>query len=175
MGVVLILTGGGAWVTLDEASIAEPRFEGLLESAPAVVGAARSVVSDFASTEAELAKIVTNVTELYQAASSLPTFAADESTIRVLHVSDLHLNPSAWGVIHSIVRQYAIDVVVDTGDFTDRGLAVEGEQYARQISTLGVPYVWIRGNHDSAVCKLPLARNRTPSSSTAARWPMSRG
>jgi predicted phosphodiesterase len=52
--------------------------------------------------------------------------------------------------MHSVVRQYAIDVVVDTGDFTDRGLAIEGEQYARQIPTLGVPYVWIRGNHDSA-------------------------
>ena len=151
------LLGGAAWLTLDEGSIAEPRFEGLLVSAPAVVGTARSVVSDFAQYEAELAKIVTNVSELYQAASTLPTFSPDDSTIRVLHVSDLHLNPSAWGVMHSVVRQYSIDVVVDTGDFTDRGLALEGQQYARQIPTLGVPYVWIRGNHDSAAVQAAVA------------------
>jgi predicted MPP superfamily phosphohydrolase len=143
---------------LDKGSIAEPRFEGLLVSAPAVVGSARSVISNFAQYEAELAKIVTNVTELYQAASSLPTFAPDESMIRLLHVSDLHLNPSAWGVLRSVVRQYAIDVVVDTGDFTDRGLAVEGQQYARQIPTLGVPYVWIRGNHDSGAVQTAVAQ-----------------
>jgi Icc-related predicted phosphoesterase len=152
-----LTAGAVALVTLDRGSIAEPRFEGLLVSAPAVVGSARSVVSNFAQYEAELAKIVTNVTELYQAASSLPTFTPDESTIRVLHVSDLHLNPSAWSVIHSVVQQYSIDVVVDTGDFTDRGLAIEGEQYARQIPTLGVPYVWVRGNHDSAAVQAAVA------------------
>jgi predicted MPP superfamily phosphohydrolase len=149
--------GGVARLSFDEGSIAEPRFEGLLVSAPAVVGTARSVVSDFAQYEAELAKIVTNVSELYQAASTLPTFSPDDSTVRVLHVSDLHLNPSAWGVMHSVVRQYSIDVVVDTGDFTDRGLALEGQQYARQIPTLGVPYVWIRGNHDSAAVQAAVA------------------
>jgi Icc-related predicted phosphoesterase len=150
-------TGAVAALTLDRGAIAEPRFEGLLVSAPAVVGTARSVVSDFAQYEAELAKIVTNVTELYQAASSLPTFTPDESMIRVLHVSDLHLNPSAWNVIHSVVQQYSIDVVVDTGDFTDRGLPLEGEQYARQVPTLGVPYVWVRGNHDSAAVQTAVA------------------
>jgi predicted phosphodiesterase len=155
--LTFLLAGGLAALSLDRGSIAEPRFEGLLVSAPAVVGSARSVVSDFAQYEAELAKIVTNVTELYQAASSLPTFSPDDSIIRVLHVSDLHLNPSAWAVMHSIVRQYSIDVVVDTGDFTDRGTAIEGEQYARQIPTLGVPYVWIRGNHDSAAVQAAVA------------------
>jgi Icc-related predicted phosphoesterase len=59
--------------------------------------------------------------------------------------------------MHSVVRQYSIDVVVDTGDFTDRGLALEGQQYARQIPTLGVPYVWIRGNHDSAAVQAAVA------------------
>jgi predicted MPP superfamily phosphohydrolase len=154
---VFLAAGGVAWATFDEGSIAEPRFEGLLSSAPAVVGNARSVVSNFAQYEAELAKIVTNVTELYHATSSLPTFAPDESSIRVLHVSDLHLNPSAWGVLRSVVRQYSIDVVVDTGDFTDRGLAIEGDQYASQIPTLGVPYVWIRGNHDSGAVQAAVA------------------
>jgi predicted MPP superfamily phosphohydrolase len=157
VALTFLLASGVAVLSLDRRSVAEPRFEGLLVSAPAVVGSARSVVSDFAQYEAELAQIVTNVTELYQAASSLPTFTPDDSTVRVLHVSDLHLNPSAWGVIHSVVRQYAIDVVVDTGDFTDRGLAIEGEQYARQIPTLGVPYVWIRGNHDSAAVQAAVA------------------
>jgi hypothetical protein len=41
-------------------------------------------------------------------------------------------------------------VIVDSGDLTDHGTSAEGT-YVDQIATMGVPYVWVRGNHDSLI------------------------
>ena len=76
-------------------------------------------------------------------------YQPDPSTIRVLFVSDLHLNPAAWDVIRSVAKQFDVDMIVDSGDLTDHGSAPENA-YVDQIATLGAPYVWVRGNHDSA-------------------------
>jgi predicted phosphodiesterase len=74
----------------------------------------------------------------------------------VLFVSDLHLNPASWDVIRSVTKQFNIDLIVDAGDLTDHGSVAENA-YVDQIATLGVPYVWVRGNHDSAVTEAEVA------------------
>ena len=102
-----------------------------------------------------MARLVTNVTKLYDATSTLPAYAPDPSTIRVLHVSDIHLNPACWQIIASLVEQYEVDVIVDSGDTMDHGTAAENG-FLDPIEDLGAPYVWVRGNHDStspsAIC-----------------------
>lgn len=126
----------------------EPKFSGLLSSAPSLVGNARSIVSEFDVYQKELARLVTNVTKLYDVTSTLPTYEPDPSTIRVLHVSDIHLNPASWKIIASLVEQYDINVIVDSGDTMDHGTAAENG-FLDPIADLGAPYVWVRGNHDS--------------------------
>jgi predicted MPP superfamily phosphohydrolase len=91
---------------------------------------------------------VANVAALYQAGQALPTFDPGDETIRVLHVSDVHLNPQAFDLMLNLVDEFQIDVVVDTGDTTDWGTEPEA-RIIESIGTLGVPYVWVRGNHDS--------------------------
>lgn len=147
---VTAVVGGGAAAaaTWDPEAINQPQYSGLLASAPSVVGDARDIVADFAKYENQLAKLVTNVSRLYDVTSSLPAYSADQSTVRVLFVSDLHINPAAWDVIRSVTRQFRVDVVVDAGDISDHGTAAENA-YIQPIGTLGVPYVWVRGNHDS--------------------------
>jgi predicted phosphodiesterase len=86
----------------------------------------------------------------------LPAYQPDPSTIRVLFVSDIHLNPSAWEVIRPITEQFNIDVIVDAGDISDHGTAAENA-FIDPIATLGVPYVWMRGNHDSAITQAAVA------------------
>ena len=126
-------------------------------------------MTDFKKYEDQLAKLVTNVSRLYDVTSTLPAFQPDPSTIRVLFVSDLHLNPASWDVIRSVTKQFDVDVIVDTGDITDHGSAPENA-YVDQIATLGVPYVWVRGNHDSLGDPgRGRARSRTPSCSTTSR------
>ncbi|MFF4539891.1 metallophosphoesterase [Streptomyces aureus] len=150
-GLALCLLGASgatAFATWNPKSVLEPKYSGLLASAPSLVGDARSIVSEFDVYQKELARLVTNVTKLYDVTSTLPAYEPDPTTIRVLHVSDIHLNPASWKIIASLVKQYAIDVIVDSGDTMDHGSAAENA-FLDPIPDLGAPYVWVRGNHDS--------------------------
>ncbi|MCI3225454.1 metallophosphoesterase [Streptomyces sp. NP-1717] len=147
--VLLSAAGVTAFATWNPKSVLEPRFSGLLSSAPQVVGSARSIVTEFDVYQKELARLVTNVTKLYDATSTLPSYQPDPGTLRVLQVSDIHLNPAAWHIIGSLVEQYKIDLIIDSGDTMDHGSAAENS-FLDPIPDLGAPYVWVRGNHDSA-------------------------
>jgi predicted MPP superfamily phosphohydrolase len=154
---LLTASGISAYATWNPKSVLEPKFSGLLSSAPSVVGNARSIVSEFDVYQKELARLVTNVTKLYDATSTLPTYQPDPGTMRVLHVSDIHLNPASWHIITSLVEQYGIDVIIDSGDTMDHGTAAENG-FLDPISDLGAPYVWVRGNHDSRITQDYLSR-----------------
>ncbi|WP_433476195.1 metallophosphoesterase family protein [Spirillospora sp. CA-142024] len=136
------------WATFNPQSIAEPRYTGLLANAPQVVGDARSIVERFTAYRAQLARLVGNISELYATTSTLPTYEPDPSTIRVLHVSDIHLNPAAWSVIKSVSTQFKVNLVIDSGDLMDHGSKPE-DKFANSIAGLKIPYVYVRGNHDS--------------------------
>jgi predicted phosphodiesterase len=153
------LLGVAAWTgaTFDQRALAEPRFTGLLASAPTAVGDVRDIVERFDAYTLQLGRIVANVSELYSVTSQLPTFIATDDTVRVLHVSDLHLNPGAWDVIGSVVEQFQVDLVIDTGDIVDWGSAAE-DRYVREAGELDIPYVYVRGNHDSRSTQSAIAR-----------------
>ncbi|MBL1107779.1 metallophosphoesterase [Streptomyces sp. 5-8] len=154
---LLAASGASAYATWNPKSVLEPRFSGLLSSAPSVVGNARSIVTEFDVYQKELARLVTNVTKLYDVTSTLPAYRPDPSTIRVLHVSDIHLNPASWKIIGSLVKQYQVNVIVDSGDTMDHGAAAENG-FLDPVRDLGVPYVWVRGNHDSRTTQRYLER-----------------
>lgn len=147
---LLAACGATAYATWNPKSVLEPKFSGLLSSAPSLVGNARSIVTEFDVYQKELARLVTNVTKLYDVTSTLPAYDPDPTTIRVLHVSDIHLNPASWKIVASLVQQYKIDVIVDSGDTMDHGTAAENG-FLDPIADLGAPYIWVRGNHDSLV------------------------
>jgi len=148
-----------AAVTFNPQALAEPRYTGILTAAPSVVGDAETIVTRFSKYREELAKIVTNVSRLYEVGSTLPAYSPDPSTVRVLHVSDIHDNPAAWNVIKSIVRQFHVQVIVDSGDVTDHGSSAENA-FVKPIGKLGVPYVFIRGNHDSTTNERAVAKQK---------------
>ena len=133
------------------AALAEPRYTGLLTSAPSVVGNAENIVSNFSVYGDQLAKIVQNVGGIYSVTSALPLLPPQDGLVRILHVSDLHLAPQSWDLIRTVAKQYDVDVVVDSGDITDHGSPAENRylQEIRHITATGVPYAWVRGNHDS--------------------------
>jgi predicted phosphodiesterase len=148
--VALLLVGalgGGAALTFNANAVSEPRYSGLLTRAPAAVGDVEEVLDRFGQYRAQLGDLVDNVATLYLAGSQLPTFEPGR-TIRVLHVSDIHLNPGAFDLMRVLVDQFAVDAVADTGDITDWGTDPEAALVGR-IATLDVPYVFVRGNHDS--------------------------
>ncbi|MFM9449122.1 metallophosphoesterase [Streptomyces acidiscabies] len=153
---LLAASGVTAFATWKPESVLEPRYSGLLSSAPSLIGNARGIVTDFDVYQQELARLVTNVTKLYDVTSTLPVYQPDPTTVRVLHVSDIHLNPASWKIIASLVEQYEVNVIVDSGDTMDHGSAAENG-FLDAVSDLGAPYVWVRGNHDSLVTQRYLA------------------
>ena len=148
-----------AGFTWNPSAVLEPRYTGLLVSAPSVVGSAGDIVSRFQSYRAELAKLATNVSRLYDATSTLPTYAPDTTTVRVLSVADIHDNPAAFTIMHSLVQQFSVNMIIDAGDLTDHGSQPENA-VAGQIGTFDIPYVYVRGNHDSVDTEAAVAHQR---------------
>lgn len=157
--VGLAATGALAALTFRPGSLVEPRYSGLVAAAPSLVGSAESIVTKFESYRSQLTKLVTNVSKLYDTVSTLPVYDADPRSIRVLHVSDIHINPIGWNVIRSLKDQFAVDVIIDTGDISDHGTKAENK-FVEEIAPLGVPYVFVRGNHDSMTTQKAVARQK---------------
>ncbi len=158
--LALLITAGSLGIgalTLRPGSIEEPRYEGLLVNAPAIVGDARQIANDYSKYADQLQRMVGNVSQLYMTVSTLPVFEPAQGTVRVLHVSDMHLNPTAWQLMRTVVEQFNIDAVIDTGDMTDWGSEPEAS-FVGSIGLLKVPYIFIRGNHDSAATAAAVAR-----------------
>ena len=150
IGALLVAALGlGSWATFREEAVAEPRYTGLLTRAPAAVGDIDAVLDRFGEYREQLSDLVDNMATLYLAGAELPVFETDSRLIRVLHVSDIHLNPQAFDLMERLTEQFDVDAVVDTGDITDWGTDPEA-QLVDRIGELGVPYVYVRGNHDSS-------------------------
>lgn len=158
-GLSLVLVAGIAGlarVTFRPEALTRPTYTGLLENAPSLIGSATDLATRFEDYRRSLTKLVTNVSSLYAAVQTLPTYTTSADTVRLLHVSDLHLNPTAFDLIGSVADQFEVDAVLDTGDITDFGSEPEA-QYVDGIGRLGVPYIFIRGNHDSAATAATVA------------------
>jgi predicted phosphodiesterase len=140
---------GTAALTFRVNAVEEPRYEGLLVNAPALVGDVQRIADDYERYTEQLQRMVSNVSTLYTAASDLDSLPADQQLTRVLHVADLHNNPSAWQIMRTVVEQYGVDFIVDSGDISDWGTGAEAQLYVDSIRLMRVPYLYVRGNHDS--------------------------
>jgi predicted phosphodiesterase len=151
-GVTAVLLAGTAGLgaaTWRPEALSQPTYTGLLVNANSLIGSAEDIVARFDAYRASLEDLVSNVGTLYSALSALPAPGGTDDTVALLHVSDLHLNPAGFDLMHQVAEQFQVDGVLDTGDITDWGSQPEN-QVINSVGTLGVPYVYIRGNHDSA-------------------------
>jgi predicted MPP superfamily phosphohydrolase len=149
IAVVLFGTAGLGAATWRPQALSQPTYTGLLVNANSLIGSAEDIAARFDAYRASLEDLVGNVGTLYAALSALPTPGAGGETVALLHVSDLHLNPAGFDLVRQVVEQFKVDGVLDTGDITDWGSEPEN-RLITSVGTLGVPYVYIRGNHDSA-------------------------
>ncbi|WP_245853029.1 metallophosphoesterase [Blastococcus aggregatus] len=148
-GALLLGIGGIGATTWRPEAMSTPTYTGLLVNANSLIGNAQDIVARFDAYRASLEDLVANVGSLYSTLSALPPPGAADDTVALLHVSDLHLNPAGFDLVQQVVAQFQVDGVLDTGDITDWGSPPENQLIA-SVGRLGVPYVFIRGNHDSA-------------------------
>ncbi len=128
---------------------AQPQFSGLLSQAPYIAAQADGLLQRLQGYRAGVASIVQAVTTLYGMRGALPA-AGDvgDDVTTVLHVSDLHSSPLGFDLTQRLVQNFNVDLVVDSGDITTWGSEVESANLS-WIGRLDVPYVFVRGNHDS--------------------------
>ncbi|MCK0112875.1 metallophosphoesterase [Ornithinimicrobium sp. F0845] len=80
----------------------------------------------------------------------VPAETAADPGARFLLISDVH-GMNYYPLVQQIVEDEEITAVIDTGDMLNFGRVQEGElagMYSA-IADLGVPYVFVRGNHDA--------------------------
>jgi 3',5'-cyclic AMP phosphodiesterase CpdA len=70
---------------------------------------------------------------------------------RFLLVSDIH-GANQYALMRTIIEAEDVDAVIDTGDLINFGQVPEGEAAGiyRGIESLGVPYLFVSGNHDQS-------------------------
>ncbi len=148
--LVLLLLLAAAAVSYDMAAFSEAEYVGIIEAAPMVLdvlGEGMGVIEDIGVQFVEIAE---NITLLREGLKDNIDFEKGEDTVRILHVSDIHNNPTAFQFIEKVAGIYKIDAIIDTGDLVDYGTALEME-FLGNAASFPVPYLFIPGNHESPV------------------------
>jgi predicted phosphodiesterase len=153
IGVALIsavvVVGGSevvAWATYRTEAFTSPTFHGSLSLAPKLIGPVENATTRIEDLRAELQRVVEGAARAYTSISSVSTDGAN--VIAVLHISDIHLSPLGQDFARQIADGFGVDFIIDTGDLTSFGTPPE-QFVLRQIRDIGMPYVFVRGNHDS--------------------------
>lgn len=166
---VAVLAGLGAVAasTYRVAAFDQPSFTGTLTRAREVVATIQRSQDalDAARSRYEIATRRFSDLLALVARQEQSTVGGDDTAI--LHVSDVHANPIGLEIAQELAREFQVDAVIDTGDLAssildtgelstlaapiDRGLA-------RSVQRIGIPYYFVRGNHDSPQLLAALAR-----------------
>lgn len=144
-----------AWLPYDIDAFREPVLEGELARAPGLIAAAERNLADLEAVRSRVDTLSDRLAELYAASiDELPGGARGETSI--LHVSDIHLNPLGAELVVQLAEDLGVDAILDTGDLTTFGFAIEA-RFGRILAGAPVPYYVVPGNHDSAQTREQLA------------------
>lgn len=144
----------GTWRGYDTAAFSSPHFEGSLERAPRVLRAVGRHVDDLAGVRTRVSTLGRELSSLYESLA-IPSVPSGDET-RLLHVSDIHLNPLGLEITRQLADRFKVDAIVDTGDITSYGYPVEA-RFSELLVGMPAPYVVVPGNHDSNEVRAALA------------------
>lgn len=161
LGVASTLTAvassiGLTWASYSAESFRSPRFEGTLARAPDALDALQREYESLAGLRDRVDILAAQITTLSAQAADPGSIALGPDDVRILHISDVHLNPLGLELAASLAEQFDVDAILDTGDLTSFGLPFESE-IGRLIAEMPVPYYVVPGNHDSPSNRARLA------------------
>lgn len=132
----------------DATAFREPTLRGSLAYAPALTQLFTARLDRIGKLREQAQKVVRDIASYYADERLLDTGGTMAGAYRVLHVTDLHLDPVGAALAEQIVRSYDVSLVVDTGDIAVLGSDIEGRAIPSLVAT-SVPVVYVPGNHDS--------------------------
>jgi len=146
IAIVVPLTVAAA--TWDAAGFREPTLHGGLSYAPTLVDVFSTRVANVERLRDQAEKVARDLASYYADDRSLSAGGSMSGTYRVLHVTDLHLDPVGAALSAEIADSYGVSLVIDTGDIPKSGASFEGRVIESLVDT-SVPRVYVPGNHDS--------------------------
>jgi Icc-related predicted phosphoesterase len=149
----------GTFRTYNTAAFRDATYVGSLREAGPILALARNAFYNANALSARLKMAAANLDVLYDRISSAPGIIEDDHTVRVLHISDIHNDAAAFNYVRELADRFHVNFIVDTGDLTDFGSAVESH-LSTGIGKLGVPYLFVAGNHDSQVTVASVRKNK---------------
>lgn len=148
--IVLALLGSGLVVgalSFDTAAFEEPSYEGALSYAPQAIALVQGRIADVETLQRQIGALAEDLAAYYGVDQAYVGGGSLPDTYRVLHVSDLHLDPVGMQLALDLASAYDVALVIDTGDISHFGTEQEAALAVAQMS--GRPYVFVPGNHDS--------------------------
>lgn len=145
--IVVVILLGSLYFTYDITAFDTPEYFGTLKAAPWIIGLLNKGISQINDLGQQIKNMSDNITTVFSKMDNLASTEKD-SVVRVLHVSDIHNNTAAFDFMDQIIKNFNVDLVIDTGDITDYGTSLE-DIVIKNISLLPVKYVFVAGNHDS--------------------------
>jgi predicted phosphodiesterase len=141
-------TGLGAWQSYQPSKLESFSTTGLLGTLRRNAG----LLSDVETRAQQATPYVRNLLALSQALQEkfVPGEINQPTAARILLVSDVH-GANQYPVMKRIIADEQIDAVIDAGDLLNFGSVAEAEAAGlfSSIAGLGVPYLFVRGNHDA--------------------------
>jgi predicted phosphodiesterase/uncharacterized membrane protein YqjE len=153
---------GGTVLSYDQSAVEHPQYQGVLASAPWAMNLISMGMDHVEVIGNNLKQISQGLPMLYKQAGQIGSLGNFRTDLVMLHVSDIHNNPAALDFIRELIANFKVQVVIDTGDLTDYGTALEAE-IINNIKEIKIPYLFIPGNHDSPliIANLKKLRNVT--------------
>lgn len=147
--VAALGTGASIATTYQPARFTEYRTSGVL-------GTVQRNAGLLAGVEARASQVVPYLRNLLAVSQALqdkfvPSELEQPVAARLLLVSDIH-GANSYALMRTIIKEEQIDAVIDAGDLLNFGRVQEAEAAGifRGIASLGVPYVFVDGNHDAS-------------------------
>ncbi|MGI6553646.1 MAG: hypothetical protein GX779_01115 [Clostridia bacterium] len=147
----------GTYSTFRVDNFKNPQFAGVLKAAPWMVGLAEEAFVRVHELEEQMELMAGNLFGLFEKIKSLEPLGSINGPLKVLHISDIHNNPVAYGLVKQIIEDFQVDLVIDTGDLSDFGTPFE-ILLTKRLADLPAPYVFVPGNHDSPSTILSLQK-----------------
>ncbi len=138
---------GATIFTFNAKALDRPHYRGPIEDAPRVLSILKEVGRDVAGARRNINKVAEGLQRLHAQIVSSAAPIESGPTVRVLVVSDLHNNPLGLLIAQQLVRSFDVGVVLNAGDFTDRGSEPEAELFAR-FGSLAPRQIVVGGNHE---------------------------
>lgn len=136
------------YYSFDIQSFKQPTYTGMLSAAPWLINAAQEKLKDFEDFRENIKAFAKNANDIHGKINNWNQ-VKDKDSIKILQISDIHNNPAAFDLIKRAVIDFNIDLIVDLGDITDYGTALE-KPIINNIKKINKPYLYVSGNHDSA-------------------------